>query len=129
MRDLRHTVIQKLLQNRFGTGEDNSIEREEDVLRRYVGVMPLLIDLCLAMRTDHLALIRGVSEFATVVYLISVLEGSNFSWCEQNVLHEAMSKDSLFAKTAEPEMTVVNFKNHLRNQMGEVDRWHLEVIL
>ena len=50
IRDLRHTLIQYLLQqNRFGTGEDETIEREEDV-RRHVGGMPLLIDLSLAMR-------------------------------------------------------------------------------
>ena len=68
IRDLRHTLIQYLLQqNRFGTGEDETIEREEDV-RRHVGGMPLLTDLSLAMRTDPLALIRGVTEFVTVIY-------------------------------------------------------------
>ena len=45
IRDLRHTLIQYLLQqNRFGTGEDQTIEREEDI-RRHVGGMPLLTDL------------------------------------------------------------------------------------
>ena len=40
IRDLRHTLFQYLLQqNRFGTGEDETIEREEDV-RRHVGGMP-----------------------------------------------------------------------------------------
>ena len=40
IRDLRHTLIQYLLQqNRFGTGEDETIEREEDV-RRHAGGMP-----------------------------------------------------------------------------------------
>ena len=59
IRDLRHTLIQYLLhQNRFGTREDETIERKEDV-RRHVGGMPLLTDLSLAMRTDPLALIRG----------------------------------------------------------------------
>ena len=68
IRDLRHTLIQYLLQqNRFGPGEDETIEREEDV-RRHVGGMPLLTDLSLAMRTDPLALIRGVTEFVTVIY-------------------------------------------------------------
>ena len=67
-RDLRHTLIQYLLQqNRFGTGEDETIEREEDV-RRHVGGMPLLTDLSLAMRTDPLALIRGTTQFVTVIY-------------------------------------------------------------
>ena len=40
IRDLRLTLIQYLLQqNRFGTGEDATIEREEDV-RRHVGACP-----------------------------------------------------------------------------------------
>ena len=68
IRDLRHTLIQYLLhQNRFGTGEDETIEREEDV-RRHVWGMPLLTDLSLAMRTDPLALIKRATEFVTVIY-------------------------------------------------------------
>ena len=39
-----------------------------DDVRRHAGGMPLLTDLNLAMRTDHLALIRGTTEFVTVVY-------------------------------------------------------------
>ena len=40
IRDLRHTLIQYLLQqNRFGTEEDETIEREEEVRRR-VGACP-----------------------------------------------------------------------------------------
>ena len=117
IRDLRHTLIQYLLQqNRFGTGEDETIERKEDV-RRHVGGMPLLTDLSLAMRTDPLALIRGVTEFVTVIYgpavtfafpdvkveayrrsvlhlnLISAVDGSTLNWCEQNTLRELMSED------------------------------------
>ena len=62
IRDLRHTLIQYLLQqNRFGTGEDETIEKEEDV-RRHAGGMPLLTDLSLAMRTDPLALSRGATD-------------------------------------------------------------------
>ena len=68
IRDLRHTLIHYVLQqNRFGTGEDQTIEREEDV-RRHNGSMPLLTDLSLAMRTDPLALIRGATQFVTVIY-------------------------------------------------------------
>ena len=68
MRHLRHTMIQfQLQQNRFGTGEYKTKEKEED-LRRYVGGMPLLTDLCLAIRTEPLALIRGVSDLVTVIY-------------------------------------------------------------
>ena len=151
IRDLRHTLIQYLLQqNRFGTGEDETIEREEDV-RRHVGGMPLLTDLSLAMRTDPLALIRGVTEFVTVIYgpavtfafpdvkveayrrsvlhvnLISAVDGSTLNWCEQHTLRELMSEDLLFAKILEPEMTVINFDDHFRDRIGEVERGHIEV--
>ena len=52
IRDLRHTLIQYLLQqNRFGTGDNETIESEKNV-RRHAGGMPLLTDLSLAMRTD-----------------------------------------------------------------------------
>ena len=151
IRDLRHTLIQYLLQqNRFGTGEDETIEREEDV-RRHAGGMPLLSDLSLAMRTDPLPLIRGATEFVTVIYgpavtfafidfkveayrrsvlrlnLISAVDGSALNWREQRVLRELMNEDLLFAKISEPEMTVVNFDDHFRDRMGEVDRGHIEV--
>ena len=67
IRDLRHTLIQYLLQqNRFGTGEDETIQREEDV-RPHVGGMPQLTDLSLPMRADPLALVRGATEFVTVI--------------------------------------------------------------
>ena len=109
IRDLRHTLIQYLVQqNRFGTGEDETIEKEEDV-RRHVGGMPLLTDLCLGIRTDPSALIRGATELVTVIYgpavtfafpdvkveayrrsllhlnLISAVVGSALNWCEQHV--------------------------------------------
>ena len=125
IRDLRHPLIQYLLQqNRFGTGEDETIEREEDV-RRHVGGMPLLTDLSLAMRTDPLALIRGVTEFVTVIYGPAVTFAfpdvkveayrrsvlhlnliSAVDWCEQqqHTLRELMSEDLLFAKISEPEI-------------------------
>ena len=149
IRDLRHTLIQYLLQqNRFGTGEDQTIERDEDV-RRHVGGMPLLTDLSLAMRTGPLALIRGATEFVTVIYgpavtfafpdnkveayrrlhlnLISAVDGSALNWCEQHVLRELISEDLLFVKIAEPEMTVINFDDHFRDRMGEVGIGHVEV--
>ena len=145
IRDLRHTLIQYLLQqNRFGTGEDETIQRDEDV-RRPVGGMPLLIGLSLAMRTDPLALIRGATEFVTVIYGPAVmfafpdvkveayrwsllhLNGSAPNWCEQHVLQELMSEELLFAKILEPEMMVINFDDHFRNRMREVDRGHIEV--
>ena len=68
VRDVRHTLIQYLLQqNRFGTGEDKTNEKEED-MRRHAGGMPLLTDLSLAMRTDPLSLIRGTTEFVTMIH-------------------------------------------------------------
>ena len=98
-------------------------------MRRHAGGMSLLTDLSLAMRTDPLALIRGSTEFVTVIYgpavtfafpevmveayrrsvshlnLISAVERSELNWCEQHVLRELMSEDLLFAKLSEPEMT------------------------
>ena len=152
IRDLmRHTLIQYLLQqNCFGTGEDETIEREEDV-RRHVGGMPLLTDLSLAMRTDPLALIRGTTEFVIVIYgsavtfafpdvkaeayrrsvlhlnLISAVDGSALNWCEQHVLREDMSEDMLFAQISEPEMAVINFDDRFRDRIGEVERGHIGV--
>ena len=120
-------------------------------MRRHAGGMPLLTDLSLAMRTDPLALIRGATEFVTVIYgpavtfafpdvkveayrrsvlrlkLISAVDGSALNWCEQHLLRELMSEDLLFAKISEPEMTVINFDNHFRDFMGEADRGHIEV--
>ena len=90
MRDLRHTLIQFLLQqSHFGTGEDETIQREEDV-RRHAGSMPLLTDLRLAMRIDPLVLIRGVSEFAFVMYGPAVTFGfpdSRVGTYRKSVLH------------------------------------------
>ena len=115
IKDLRHTLIQYRLQlNRFGTGDDETIEREEDV-RRHAGGIPRLTDLSLAMRTDHLVLFRGATEFVTVIYgpavtfafpdveveayrrsllhlnLISAVDESALNWCEQRVLRKFMS--------------------------------------
>ena len=120
-------------------------------MRRHAGGKPLLTDLSLAMRTDPLALIRGATEFVTVIYgpavtfvftdvkvetymrsvldlnLISAVDGSALNWCEQRALREIMIEDLLFAKISEPEMTVINIYDHFRDRMGEVDRGHIEV--
>ena len=42
-------------------------------------------------------------------------------------MRELMSEDLLFAKISEPEMTVINFDDHFRDRMGEVERGHIEV--
>ena len=38
-----------------------------------------------------------------------------------------MSEELLFATISEPEMTVINFNDHFRDRMGEVNRGHIEV--
>ena len=139
IRDLRHTLIQYLLhQNRFGTGEDETMEREEDV-RRHVGAMPLLTDLSLAIRTVIYgpAVTFAFPDVKVEAYrrsvlhlnIISAVDGSALNWCEQHVLRELMSEDLLFAKISELEMTVINFDDHFRDRMGEVERGHIEVFL
>ena len=55
------------------------------------------------------------------------MNGSALNWCEQHVLRELMSEDLLFAKISEPEMTVVNFDDHFRDLIRELDREHIEV--
>ena len=59
--------------------------------------------------------------------LISAVDGSTLNWCEQHTLRELMSEDLLFAKISEPEMTVINFDDHFRDRVGEVERGHIEV--
>ena len=59
--------------------------------------------------------------------LISAVEGSALNWCEQHTLRELMNEDLLFAKISEPEMTVINFDDHFRDRMGEVERGHIKV--
>ena len=77
------------------------------------------------MRTDPLALIRGAT--ALHLNLISLLDGSALNWCDQHVLRKLMSENLLLAKISEPQMTVINFDDHFRDKMGEVDRGHIEV--
>ena len=98
--------------------------------------------LSLAMRRDPLPLIRGFSEFETIIYgpavtfafpdakvesyrrsvlhlnFISAVEGSILNWCEQNVLCELMSEDLMLAKIAEPDMTAVILNDHFRDRQG-----------
>ena len=59
--------------------------------------------------------------------LVSVIDGSTLNWCAQKVLGDAMSKDLLFYKIAEPELIAVNFNNQFRDRIGEVERGHFEV--
>ena len=59
--------------------------------------------------------------------LISAVDGSTLNWCEQHTLRELMSEDLLLTKISEPEMTVINFDDHFRDRMGEVERGYIEV--
>ena len=59
--------------------------------------------------------------------LISAVGGSTLNWCGHHAVRELMSEDFLFAKISEPEMTVINFDDHFRERMGEVDRGLIEV--
>ena len=53
--------------------------------------------------------------------------GSALNRCEQSVLRALMSEDLLFAKISVPEMTAINFDDHFRERMGEIDKGHIEV--
>ena len=56
--------------------------------------------------------------------LVSAVNWSPLNWCEQSGL---MSEDLLFAKISEPEMTAINFDDHFRDRMDEVDGGNIEV--
>ena len=107
---LKTLLVQYLLmQNRHLTGEEKSPKTREEWRRVNAG-MPLLTDLCLAMRSDPMGMIRGLGEVVTCIYgpavtfafpdplvtayrysvthvsLISVLDGTTINWCQQEVL-------------------------------------------
>ena len=56
--------------------------------------------------------------------LISAVDGIALNWCEQHAMWELMIEDLLFAKISGPEMTVINFDDHSRDRIGEVERAH-----
>ena len=117
----------------------------------HAGGVRLLNDLILSMRIDPLSLIRGATEFVTVIYgpvvtfafpdvkveayrrtvlhlnLISAVDGSTLNWCEQRTTRDLMSDELLFAKISESEMTIINLDDQFRDRMGEVERGHFEV--
>ena len=55
------------MQNRHLTDEEKSAKTSEEVTELNGGI-PLLTDLCLAMRSDPLGMIRGLGEVVTCVY-------------------------------------------------------------
>ena len=109
------------MQNRHLTDEERSAKTSEEVREANAGI-PLPTDLCLAMRSDPLGMIRGLGEVMTCVYgpavtyafpdplvaayrhsvvhvsLISVLDGTALNWCRQEDFRPRMSERVLFGK-------------------------------
>ena len=139
---LKTLLVQYLLmQNRHLTGEEKS-PKTRDEWRKVNGGMPLLTDLCLAMRSDHMGMIRGLEEVVTCIYgpavtlafpdplvtayrysvthvsLISILDGTALNWCQHEVLRAQMSNTVLFGKVKDPELVVYSFRGQLQCRMG-----------
>ena len=138
---LKTLLVQYLMmQNRHMTGEDkNPTSREE--WKKMNGGMPLLTDLCLAMRSDPMGIIRGLEEVVTCIYgpavtytfpdplvttyrhyvtqlsLISILDGTALNWCQQEVLRAQMSNTVLFGKVKDAELIVYNFREQMQCRM------------
>ena len=130
-----------LMQNRHMTGEEKN-PKTRDEWKEANGGIPLLTDLCLAMRSDPVGMIRGLEEVVTCIYgpavtyafpvplvaayrnsvvhvsLISVLDGTALNWCRQEVLRARMSNTVLFGKVEDPELVVFNFRGQLQCRMG-----------
>ena len=130
-----------LMRNRHLTGEERNL-KTRDEWREANGGIPILTNLCLAMRSDPLGLISGLGEVVTCIYgpavtyafpdplvaayrnsvvrvsLLSVLDGTALGWCRQEVLRAQMSDTVLFGKVKDPELVVFNFRGHLQCRMG-----------
>ena len=129
-----------LMQNRHMTGEEKN-PKTRDEWREANGGIPLLTDLCLAMRSDPVGMIRGLEEVVTCFYgpavtyafpdplvaayrnsvvhmsLISVLGGTALNWCRQEVLRARMSNTVRFGKVKDPELLVFNIRGQLQCSM------------
>ena len=62
------------MQNRYLTGEEKNPKKKEE-WKEANGGMLLLTDLCLAMRSDPLGIIRQLGEVVTCVYGPAVTRG------------------------------------------------------
>ena len=139
---LKTLLVQYLMmQNRHMTGEEKNPKSREE-WKKMNGGMPLLTDLCLAMRSDPMGIIRGLEEVVTCIYgpavtyafpdppvttyrysvthlsPISVLDGTVLNWCRQEVLRAQMSNTVLFGKVKDAELIVYNFRGQLQCRMG-----------
>ena len=139
-----------LMQNRHLTGEEWN-PKTRDVWKEANGGTPLLTDLCLAMKSDPLGVVRGLEEVVSCIYgpavmyaipdplvaayrnsvvhvsLISVLNGTALNWCRQEVLRARMSDTVLFGKIRDPELMVSNFRGQLQYRMGGSKKIPLEL--
>ena len=140
---LKTLLVEYLLMlNRHLTGEERN-PKTRDEWREGNGGIPLLTDLCLAMRSDPLELIRGLDEVVTCIYgpavayafpdplvaayrnsvvhvsLISVLDGTALNWCRQEMLRARMSDTVLLGKVKDPELVVFNFRGSYNAEWRE----------
>ena len=139
-----------MMQNRYLLVEEKNPKTREE-LKEANGGMPLLTDLCLAMRSDPLGMIRGLGEVVTCIYgpavtyafpdslvaayrksvvhvsLISVLDGTALNWCRQEELRALMSDTVLFGKVKDPELMVFNFRGQLQCRMEGKREGSIEV--
>ena len=147
---LKTLLVQYLLmQNRHLTGEEKN-PKTRDEWGKVNGGMPLLTDLCLAMRSDPMGIIRGLEEVVTCIYgpavtyafpdplvthyrysvthlsLISILDGTTLNWCQQEVLRAQMSNTVLFGKVKDPDLMVYSFRGQLQCRMGGKREGHIE---
>ena len=130
-----------LMQNRHMTGEEKN-PKTKDEWRQMNGGMPLMTDLCLAMRSDPMGIIRELEEVVTCIYgpavtyafpdllvaayrnsvahlsLISMLDGTALNWCQQEALRAQMSNTVLFGKVKDAELMVYNFRGQLQCRTG-----------
>ena len=139
---LKTLLVQYLLmQNRHLTGEEKN-PKTRDEWRKVNRGMPLMTDLCLAMKSDPMGIIRGLEDVVTCIYgpavtyafpdplvtayrysvthlsLISVLDRTTLNWCQQKVLRAQMSNTVLFGKVKDPELMVYSFRGQLQCRMG-----------
>ena len=130
-----------LMQNRYLTGEERNPKTREE-LKEANGGIPLLTDLCLAMRSVPLGMIRGIGDVVTCIYgpavtyaipdplvaayrhsvvhvsSISVLHRTALIWCRHEELRARMSDTVLFGKVKDPELMVFSFGGQLQCRMG-----------
>ena len=139
---LKTLLVQYLLmQNRHVTGEEKN-PKTRDEWRKVNGGMPMLTDLCLAMKSDPMGIIRGHEEVVTCIYgpavtyafpgplvtayrysvthlsLISILDGTTLNWCQQEELRAQMSNTVLFGKVKDPELVTYSFRGQLQCRRG-----------